>query len=131
MVTPRLRHAANLGAIADRIDGEAENVEANGHIADRSRRKRRALAARPPRAADVSHTRSEIGCQPQQIGEHAAGCHLRTCTGTLNDQRVVAVARGGKAHDIVGQRDVGERMAGDRVRSGPPSLRPSEVTAPT
>ena len=99
--------ARTVHPIAERIDREAQDVEADGDVADRGRREG---AWRDATRARRSQPRPEIGGQPQQIGEHAAGGHLRARARALHDQRIVAVARGRKAHDVVGQRDVGEGM---------------------
>src|SRR5262249_48785218 len=56
----------------------------------------------------ASHLCSKVGGQAKEVGKHAAGGHLRPRARALHDQRVVVVARGGEAHHIVGERDVGE-----------------------
>ena len=125
------RGAPHRGAIADRVDREAEDVEADRDVADRGGRERRAtLRAVAPRRC--AHSRApEIGRQPQQIGEYAAGGDRRARTRSLHDQRIVAVARGREAHHVVGQRDVGEGMALRRARSAPRWRGRRPTTAPT
>src|SRR5688572_25001047 len=57
-----------------------------------------------------SQVRSEIAAHAQQIREHTGRRDFGTCAGTLHDERVAVVARGGVTHHVVGQRDVGEGM---------------------
>ncbi len=114
LVLPRVAPART---IADGVDREAEDVETDGDIADRGWRKRRARpCARPEPRRRGSQPRPQIGGQAQQIGKHAAGGHGRSGTRSLHDQRIVAVARGRKAHHIVRQRDVGEGMPRGQAR---------------
>ncbi len=90
----------------------------------RSRRCRPRPARRRSRAAAVpwrSQPRPEVGRQPQQIREHAAGGDFRTRARALHDERIVAVAARGKAHHVIGQGDVGERVRGLELLAARPS----------
>src|SRR5579872_5525808 len=72
---------------------------------------RRSRSPAPPLAPASSQTSPEIRCEAQQIGKHASCRHLRTRSRTLHDERIVAVTARLEAHHVVGQGDVGERVA--------------------
>src|SRR5271156_5242660 len=56
--------------------------------------------------------RAKICGQAQQIRKHACRRHFGSGSGTLHDQRIVAIAACREAHDIVGKRDVGKCVLG-------------------
>ena len=63
-------------------------------------------------ARPVAFTTSLPGTRTRAAGpaKHAAGGDGRARAGSLHDERVAVVARRLESHDVVGQRDVGERM---------------------
>ena len=102
-------HAGRVGAlhrdrIAEHIDRESQDVEADGDVRRRGRRERRAPLS------STHKMRPDVRAHPQQIGEHARRGDLGTRAGTLHDERVRVVTRRGVAHHVVGERDIGEGM---------------------
>ena len=106
ITTPGLSVRVDRDLVAEHVDREAEDVESDGDVRRRRRRERRRLSLR----GGAHRLRSEIRAHAQQIGEHAGGRDLGARARALHDQRIAVVTRGGVAHDVVGERDVRERM---------------------
>ena len=52
--------------------------------------------------------RTKVRGQAQQVREYACRRDFVTRARTLHDQGIVAITLGGEAHDVIGERDVGE-----------------------